>query len=138
MDQIHLSNQSPQRLPIILALSLFIFFQLTFSQPIIARPGWIQTTLTIEIQAHIDGEDILINIISNMYFSQDFDDALVTAIDEEFVEFQIKFEQYLEDNFNIKVEVIDLRTIKPLDWNAIFKSVRKTGRLLVLDTGFTT
>ena len=60
MDQIHLSNQSSQRLPIILALSLFIFFHLTFTQPIIARPGWIQTTLTIEIQAHIDGEDILI------------------------------------------------------------------------------
>jgi len=32
-------------------------------------------------------------------------------------------------------DLIDLRTIKPLDWDAIFTSVRKTGRLLVLDTG---
>jgi len=32
-------------------------------------------------------------------------------------------------------EIIDLRTIKPLDWETVFTSVRKTGRLIVLDTG---
>jgi pyruvate dehydrogenase E1 component beta subunit len=31
-------------------------------------------------------------------------------------------------------ELIDLRTIKPLDWETVFASVRKTGRLIVLDT----
>ena len=35
-------------------------------------------------------------------------------------------------------EVIDLRTIKPLDWDAVMHSVAKTGRLLTLDSGFTT
>ena len=39
---------------------------------------------------------------------------------------------------SINCELIDLRTIKPIDWETIFKSVKKTGRLLVLDTGFTT
>lgn len=38
----------------------------------------------------------------------------------------------------ISCEVIDLRTIKPLDWNLVFQSVEKTGRLLALDSGFTT
>ena len=38
----------------------------------------------------------------------------------------------------ISCEVIDLRTIKPLDWQSVFNSVTKTGRLLVLDSGFTT
>jgi pyruvate dehydrogenase E1 component beta subunit len=38
----------------------------------------------------------------------------------------------------ISCEIIDLRTIKPLDWDAVFCSVEKTGRLLVLDSGFTT
>jgi pyruvate/2-oxoglutarate/acetoin dehydrogenase E1 component len=38
----------------------------------------------------------------------------------------------------IKCEVIDLRTIKPLDWQAVFDSVARTGRLLALDSGFTT
>jgi acetoin:2,6-dichlorophenolindophenol oxidoreductase subunit beta len=36
----------------------------------------------------------------------------------------------------VDVEVIDLRTIKPLDETAIIESVRKTGRLLVVDTGW--
>ena len=32
----------------------------------------------------------------------------------------------------LSTEVIDLRTIVPCDWAAIHKSVRKTGRLIVL------
>jgi acetoin:2,6-dichlorophenolindophenol oxidoreductase subunit beta len=35
-------------------------------------------------------------------------------------------------------EIVDLRTIKPLDWDAVLNSVSKTGRLLALDSGFTT
>ena len=44
---------------------------------------------------------------------------------------------YLEIQ-GISCEVIDLRTIKPLDWLSVFDSVTKTGRLLALDSGFTT
>lgn len=33
----------------------------------------------------------------------------------------------------ISVEVIDLRTVRPLDYDAIFKSVKKTNRLVVLE-----
>jgi pyruvate dehydrogenase E1 component beta subunit len=39
---------------------------------------------------------------------------------------------------NISCEVIDLRSIKPLDWPTIRTSLERTGRLLVLDSGFTT
>ena len=35
---------------------------------------------------------------------------------------------------NISCDLIDLRTVNPIDWQMIFSSVRKTGRLLVLDT----
>lgn len=38
----------------------------------------------------------------------------------------------------ISCEVIDLRTIKPLDWSMVMDSVLKTGRLIALDSGFTT
>lgn len=38
----------------------------------------------------------------------------------------------------IASDLIDLRSIRPLDWAAIEASVRRTGRLLVLDTGFAT
>ncbi len=34
----------------------------------------------------------------------------------------------------IHPDIIDLSTLSPLDWGGILKSVRKTGRLLVLDT----
>jgi len=36
----------------------------------------------------------------------------------------------------IDVEVIDLRTVKPLDKELILASIRKTGRLLVADVGW--
>jgi pyruvate dehydrogenase E1 component beta subunit len=39
---------------------------------------------------------------------------------------------------NIKIEVIDLRTIKPIDFKLIFSSLKKTQNLLVLDTGHLT
>ncbi|MGJ8692771.1 MAG: alpha-ketoacid dehydrogenase subunit beta [Thalassotalea sp.] len=38
----------------------------------------------------------------------------------------------------IDAELIDLRSIKPIDWPTIITSVEKTGRLLVLDSGATT
>lgn len=36
----------------------------------------------------------------------------------------------------IEAEVIDLRTIRPLDEDLLFESVRKTGRLIAADTGW--
>jgi pyruvate dehydrogenase E1 component beta subunit len=44
---------------------------------------------------------------------------------------------YLQEQ-GVNCEVIDLLTIRPLDWEAVFASVKKTGKILVLDTGFTT
>ncbi|MDB4138862.1 transketolase C-terminal domain-containing protein [Methylophilaceae bacterium] len=44
---------------------------------------------------------------------------------------------YLEKQ-GISCEVIDLRTIKPLDWETLMESVSKTGHLLALDSGFST
>jgi len=38
----------------------------------------------------------------------------------------------------INAELIDLRTVKPIDWPTILSSVNKTGRVLVLDSGATT
>lgn len=42
----------------------------------------------------------------------------------------------LENERNLKIEVIDLRTIQPLDEETILISVNKTGRLVVVDTGW--
>ena len=37
--------------------------------------------------------------------------------------------------YNVNCDLIDLRSIAPIDWEAIYQSVKKTGKLLVLDTG---
>lgn len=49
----------------------------------------------------------------------------------------IRAADYLAE-FGIKCDVLDLRTIRPLDWPAVFASVSRTGRLLALDTGHAT
>jgi acetoin:2,6-dichlorophenolindophenol oxidoreductase subunit beta len=36
---------------------------------------------------------------------------------------------------NISAEIIDLRTLKPIDEDIIFQSLAKTGKLLIADTG---
>ncbi|MCA9460134.1 MAG: alpha-ketoacid dehydrogenase subunit beta, partial [Nanoarchaeota archaeon] len=40
------------------------------------------------------------------------------------------------EKYNISAEVIDLRTLRPLDEEVILTSVKKTGRLLALDLGW--
>ena len=45
----------------------------------------------------------------------------------------LKTINFLNQN-NIACELIDLMTISPIDYATIYSSVKKTGRLLVLDT----
>jgi pyruvate/2-oxoglutarate/acetoin dehydrogenase E1 component len=42
------------------------------------------------------------------------------------------------DGAGISVEVIDPRTLNPADWNTVFESVRRTGRLLAVDAAHRT
>lgn len=41
----------------------------------------------------------------------------------------------LLENEGIFCDLIDLRTVKPIDWDLIYSSVRNTGKILALDTG---
>ena len=38
----------------------------------------------------------------------------------------------LQNNKDIKADVIDLRSLQPLDINAVYESVKKTGKLIIL------
>ena len=42
----------------------------------------------------------------------------------------------ITEKLGISPEIVDIRTIKPLDTNLIIESVKKTGRLLVIDSGW--
>ena len=52
------------------------------------------------------------------------------------VEKSAKVADYLAGQ-GVRIEIIDPRTIKPLDKAAIIKSVKKTGKLLIVDEGYT-
>jgi acetoin:2,6-dichlorophenolindophenol oxidoreductase subunit beta len=39
------------------------------------------------------------------------------------------------EKIGISCELVDLRTVRPIDWETINMSVKKTGKLIVLDTG---
>ena len=59
----------------------------------------------------------------------------ITIVGSSFCTYQaIKVAEYLENNY-ISPEIIDLRVISPLKLDVIIKSVEKTRRLLVLDSG---
>lgn len=50
----------------------------------------------------------------------------------------VKAAEYLQEHYNIEAEVIDLRTIAPLDIETIEISVKKTGKLIATDTAHKT
>jgi len=60
-------------------------------------------------------------------------DATIVATSHMVVESQRAAAELAEEN--ISVEIIDLRTLAPLDPMMVLQSVRKTGRLIVADTG---
>ena len=47
----------------------------------------------------------------------------------------IEIEQKILKENGISCELIDLRSISPIDYSTIYASLKKTGRILVLDTG---
>lgn len=42
----------------------------------------------------------------------------------------------LKDKYGVDAEVINLRSVKPLDVETIIQSVKKTGRLMAVESGF--
>ena len=61
----------------------------------------------------------------------------ITIVATSFMTIEVlRAQKYLE-GLGIEAEVIDLRTLRPLDDALILSSVKKTGRLLVVDTGWT-
>jgi pyruvate dehydrogenase E1 component beta subunit len=52
------------------------------------------------------------------------------------VKYALEAAEELQEKYNISAEVIDLRTIRPLDAATIISSVQKTGRCLTVEEGF--
>lgn len=52
------------------------------------------------------------------------------------VEFSLKAADILKKDYDVEAEVINLRTIKPLDMPSIIASVKKTNRIISVESGF--
>ena len=65
---------------------------------------------------------------------QDGDDATIVTFSLQ-VKMALEASRMLQDS-NINVEIIDLRSIKPLDEDTIIESVKKTGRLVIVEEGW--
>jgi len=59
-----------------------------------------ESTAAIEALQYYYGEDTPLNILDEMRLGMEFSEALEATINEEYIEFQIKFEIYLEENYN--------------------------------------
>ena len=64
------------------------------------------------------------------------DDVTIVSLSQMTIE-AIKASEKLAAE-GISTEVIDLRSVKPIDYQIIFDSIKKTGRLIVADTGWET
>lgn len=62
-------------------------------------------------------------------------DATIVAVSQMVLE-ALEAATILAENYCIETEVIDLRSVRPIDEAMICKSVKKTGRLVITDTGW--
>jgi len=63
----------------------------------------------------------------------------VTIVATSYMVFEtVQAAKQLYEQDDIDVEIVDLRTIHPMDDDLLFTSVRKTGRLIIADTGWKT
>ncbi|MBN2455340.1 MAG: dehydrogenase E1 component subunit alpha/beta [Sedimentisphaerales bacterium] len=98
---------------------VFIEHKATYGQPGAVPPGdYIVPLGVADIKKH--GKDATIVSYSRMAM------------------WSLQAAKILADEHNIDAEVIDVRTLKPLDIDTIAQSVRKTGRLVTVSEGFST
>lgn len=62
----------------------------------------------------------------------------VTVVSSSFLTAKLLGLNSLIKDLGLEIDLIDLRSYAPMDWETIFASVRRTGRLVVFDYGHTT
>ena len=67
------------------------------------KRGYAESAAAIEALVYYYGDDVPVFILTAMRNGKEFPEALEVTIGEEMIEFQIKFEIYLEENFNLLI-----------------------------------
>jgi pyruvate dehydrogenase E1 component beta subunit len=87
-------------------------------------------------QGEVDQSDTFRTPLDKAKLIQTGSDITIVAMSYQVIE-AIRACKLLAKNA-ISVDLIDLRSIQPIDWPTIFSSVKKTGRLLAVDTAMGT
>jgi len=88
---------------------------------------WLHNSISEQIQAKPDKN------LSSAKVVREGNDISVVAASYMVQEAQ-RAADFLETKIGISTEVIDLRSIRPIDWTTIFSSLKKTRRLLSVDS----
>jgi len=94
---------------------------------IFLEPRWLHN-----VTEHVS-EDLIPGLIGKARVARSGGDVTIVASGYLTLE-AIRASDYLSSR-GVHCEVIDLRTLSPLDWPTIYESVRKTGRLISVDSG---
>jgi pyruvate dehydrogenase E1 component beta subunit len=102
--------------------------------PVIFLENEISYGLTHDVDSKVLEDDYLVPIGKSRIVKEGNDLTIVTF--SIYVKYAIEAAQILADEHGVDVEIIDLRTIKPLDFESIKKSLEKTNKLITVEEGF--
>jgi len=87
------------------------------------------------LEGHVPEGDYRIPIGKAHYLNEGND---ITIVSLSYMTIEALHAVELLEKEGITCDLIDLRTVKPIDFDLIFSSIQKTGRLLAVDTGVST
>jgi len=102
--------------------------------PVIVLENEMMYGVPFEVPDHVMDKDFLIPI-GKAKIEKEVTDVTITAF-AKMVGFSLKAAEILQKEHGINAEVINLRTIRPLDRNAIINSVKKTNRIVSVEEGW--
>jgi len=96
---------------------------------------FIESGVLYSTKGHVPTEEYLIPL-GKADVKKIGDDVTIVAVSRTVIEALKAAEKLAEEGIN--AEVIDPRTINPMDWDTILNSVRKTNKLVIVDDGHKT
>ena len=102
--------------------------------PVIFLENEIAYGITHEVYDQVLKDDYVVPIGKSRIVKEGCDLTIVTF--SIYVKFTLEAAQILKAEHNIDAEIIDLRTIKPLDFESIKTSLKKTNKIITVEEGF--
>lgn len=104
------------------------------NDPVVVLENEMMYGVTFDVPDHVLDKDFLIPL-GRAKIQREGTDVTITAY-ARMVGIALQAADILQKEHGISAEVINLRTIRPLDRNAIIKSVKKTNRIVNVEEGW--